>query len=136
MTNFDFLKKDKKFSSFADVAITAERLYNVDLPSCVFNVRRATEFAVKWMYSVDSSLVMPYQDSFVTLINTIEFKDIVGNDIFRDIYGGNAVGMKTVFFRSNQGDWENKQGKPDYVIYNFNELPAAINFLSDCTAVS
>ncbi len=85
MTNFDFLKKDKKFSSFADVAITAERLYNVDLASCVFNVRRATEFAVKWMYSVDSSLVMPYQDSFVTLINTIEFKDIVGNDIFRRI---------------------------------------------------
>ena len=61
---------------------------------------------------------------------------MVGNDIFRDIYGGNEIGMKTVFFRSNQGDWENKQGKPDYVIYNFNELPAAINFLSDCTAVS
>ena len=85
MTNFDFLKKDEKFSSFADVAITAERLYNVDLASCVFNVRRATEFAVKWMYSVDGSLVMPYQDSFVTLINTVEFKDIVGSDIFRRI---------------------------------------------------
>ena len=85
MTNFDFLKKDEKFSSFADVAITAERLYNVDLPSCIFNIRRAAEFAVKWMYSVDSSLVMPYQDSFVTLINTVEFKDIVGNDIFRRI---------------------------------------------------
>ena len=26
MTNFDFLKKDEKFSSFADIAITAERL--------------------------------------------------------------------------------------------------------------
>ena len=85
MTNFDFLKKDKKFSSFADVAITAEKLYRVDIASCVFNIRRAAEFAVKWMYSVDSSLVMPYQDNFVTLINTIEFKDIVGNDIFRRV---------------------------------------------------
>ena len=37
------------------------------------------------MYSVDGSLVMPYQDNFVTLINTIEFKDIVGNDIFRRV---------------------------------------------------
>ena len=85
MTNFDFLKKDKKFSSFADVAVTAEKLYRIDIASCIFNIRRAAEFAVKWMYSVDGSLVMPYQDNFVTLINTIEFKDIVGNDIFRRI---------------------------------------------------
>lgn len=85
MTNFDFLKKDEKFSSFADIAITAEKLYGIDTASCVFNVRKAAEFAVKWMYSVDGSLVMPYQDTFVTLINTVEFKDIVGNDIFRRI---------------------------------------------------
>ena len=83
MNNFDFLKKDKKFDSFADIAITAENLYHIDTASCVFNVRRATEFAVKWMYSVDGSLVMPYQDTLVTLINTVEFKDIVGNDIYR-----------------------------------------------------
>lgn len=85
MTNFEFLKKDEKFSSFADIAITAEKLYGIDTASCVFNVRKAAEFAVKWMYSVDGSLVMPYQDTFVTLINTVEFKDIVGNDIFRRI---------------------------------------------------
>ena len=76
MTNFEFLKKDEKFSSFADIAITAEKLYGIDTASCVFNVRRAAECAVKWMYSVDGSLVMPYQDNFVTLINTVEFKDI------------------------------------------------------------
>ena len=83
MTNFDFLKKEKKFAGFANTAITAEMLFRVDIPSCVFNIRRATEFAVKWMYSVDSSLVMPYQDTLVTLINTVEFKDIVGNDLYR-----------------------------------------------------
>ena len=83
MTNFDFLKKEKKFSAFADTAITAETLFRIDIPSCVFNIRRATEFAVKWMYSVDGSLVMPYQDTLVTLINTVEFKDIVGNDLYR-----------------------------------------------------
>lgn len=54
---------------------------------------------------------------------------LVGNDLFRDIYGGNEMGMKTVFFRSNQGDWENKLGRPDYIIYSFYELPAAIDFL-------
>ena len=41
MTNFEFLKKDEKFSSFADIAITAEKLYGIDTASCVFNVRRA-----------------------------------------------------------------------------------------------
>ena len=83
MTIFDFLKKEKKFASFANTAITAEMLFRIDIPSCVFNIRRATEFAVKWMYSVDGSLVMPYQDTLVTLINTVEFKDIVGNDLYR-----------------------------------------------------
>ena len=83
MTNFDFLKKDKKFDSFADVAITAERVYNIDSASCVINVRRCAEFAVKWMYSVDASLVMPFQDNFNSLISTVEFKDVVGIDIFR-----------------------------------------------------
>ena len=83
MTNFDFLKKDSKFDSFADVAITAERVYNIDAAICVINVRRCAEFAVKWMYSVDSSLVMPYQDNFNTLISTTEFKDVVGIDIIR-----------------------------------------------------
>ncbi len=83
MTNFDFLKKDKKFDSFADVAITAERVYNIDAATCVINVRRCAEFAVKWMYSVDGSLVMPYQDNFNTLISTTEFKDVVGIDTIR-----------------------------------------------------
>lgn len=85
MTNFDFLTKEKKFAAFSDTAVTAEKLYRIDIPSCIFNIRRATEFAVKWMYSVDDSLIMPYQDNLVTLINTVEFKDVVGNDIFRRI---------------------------------------------------
>ena len=54
---------------------------------------------------------------------------LVGNDMFRDIYGGNSAGLKTVFFRSNQGDQETKRVNPDYIIYNFYELPDAIAFL-------
>ena len=56
---------------------------------------------------------------------------LVGNDMFRDIYGGNEMGMKTVFFQSNQGDRESRQGKPDYIIYDFRELQAAIDFLNN-----
>lgn len=30
MTNFDFLKKEKKFNSFADVAVSAEKILPID----------------------------------------------------------------------------------------------------------
>lgn len=83
MTNFDFLKKDPQFDSFADVAISAEKILNIDMGASVMNCRRAMEFAVKWMYSVDKSLVMPYQDSLVSLINTEEFRDIVDRDLWK-----------------------------------------------------
>ena len=83
MTNFDFLKGEAGFVSFADVAISAEKLYNVDTDSCVLACRRAMEFAVKWMYSVDKELKAPYQDTLVSLMGTEEFRDIVGADILR-----------------------------------------------------
>ncbi len=54
---------------------------------------------------------------------------MVGNDMYRDIYGGHDAGMKTVFFRSNQGDWEYRQVEADYIIYDFRELPDALAFL-------
>lgn len=123
MTNFDFLKKEKKFASFANTAITAETLFRVDIPSCVFNIRRATEFAVKWMYSVDSSLVMPYQDTLVTLINTVEFKDIVGNDLYRRLnfirmVGNNSAhSSKTITPEQAQIALENLFYFMDFIAY-------------------
>ncbi|MGN1137373.1 MAG: DEAD/DEAH box helicase family protein [Oscillospiraceae bacterium] len=80
MTNFDFLTTEKDFDTFSEAAVKAELLYNIDLPSCVLAVRRAAEFAVKWMYSVDSDLKLPFNQNLVSLINTAEFKDIVGAD--------------------------------------------------------
>ncbi|NLL06929.1 MAG: DEAD/DEAH box helicase family protein [Clostridiaceae bacterium] len=83
MTNFDFLKTEPKFASFADVAISAEKVYSIDYATSVLNCRRAMEFAVKWLYSVDSSLEMPYQDKLATLMSTDSFKDIVRPDIYK-----------------------------------------------------
>lgn len=83
MTNFDFLKKDPQFNTFADAAIAAEKILHIDIEACVLNCRRAVEIAVKWMYSVDGELIMPYQDKLVSLINTDEFREIVDIDIWR-----------------------------------------------------
>ncbi len=83
MTNFDFLKNEPKFNSFADVAISAEKILQIDFTASMINCRRAMEFAVKWMYSVDKSLVKPWDDKLVSLLSTDEFRDIVDADLLR-----------------------------------------------------
>lgn len=83
MTNFDFLKKEAKFNSFSDVAIAAEKILLIDYTASIVNCRRAMEFAVKWMYSVDRSLVMPWDDKLVSLLSTDEFRDIVDADLLK-----------------------------------------------------
>ena len=50
VTNFDYLKNESKFSAFAGVAISAEKIILLDPEACIMNCRRAMEFAVKWMW--------------------------------------------------------------------------------------
>lgn len=83
MTNFDFLKSDPQFATFSDVAISAEKILNIDAAASVLNCRRAMEFAVKWMYSVDKDLEMPYDTTLITLMSSEDFRVVVGNDIYR-----------------------------------------------------
>ena len=82
MTNFDFLKNGEQFTPFADAAIAAEKIYSIDPEACVLNCRRAMEFAVKWMYSVDGDLEMPYQDTLSSLMSEETFREIVGSDLW------------------------------------------------------
>src|SRR5699024_7885643 len=83
MTNFDFLLSNPQFSTFGEVAIAAEKIYTIDPAACVLNCRRAVEFAVKWMYSVDSGLVMPYDDRLASLMDTEDFRAIVDRDLWQ-----------------------------------------------------
>ena len=82
-TNFDFLQSTPDFASFSTAVIAAERIFPIDPSACVLNCRRAMEFAVKWMYSVDSELVMPYQDNLVSLMTDETFRGIIGDDTYR-----------------------------------------------------
>ena len=83
MTNFDCFLSDPQLTPFAEVAVTAEKVYPIDPATCVFNCRRCLEFAVKWMYSVDGALAMPYDDRLVSLMDAGDFRDIVGKDLWR-----------------------------------------------------
>jgi putative hydrolase of the HAD superfamily len=55
----------------------------------------------------------------------------VGNDMYHDVYGAQRLGIRTVFFKSNQASPDKDGVKPDYIIYNFPELLNAIRFFED-----
>ncbi len=55
----------------------------------------------------------------------------VGNDMYRDVHGAQKLGIKTVFFRSNQGLQKKEGVSPDYIIYNFPELVDALRFFEE-----
>ena len=112
MTNFDFLEHIPQFNSFASVAISAERILHIDPSACVLNCRRAMEFAVKWMYSVDKALVMPYQDTLVSLMNAEDFRDIVGTDIWRRMDFIRRMGNNA----AHSGKKKSPRNRPDYAL--------------------
>lgn len=96
MTNFDYLKKESDFKSFIDIAIIAEKTYKVDSNTCIINCRRAMEMAIKWMFSVDDELEVPYKDNLHSLMSCVEFKQIIGMDMWRSLdfirtYGNDAA---------------------------------------------
>lgn len=96
MTNFDYLKSEPRFESFADAAIAAEKVLHIDAATSAINCRRAMEYAVKWMYSVDDDLDMPYDDKLSSLINDEDFRAIVQYDLWKRLdfirkVGNNAV---------------------------------------------
>lgn len=76
-TNFDFLKNEKQFESFAEVAVSAEQAIFISPALSASASRTALEIAVKWMYSADDFLKMPYDDKLVTLISGEDFKDLL-----------------------------------------------------------
>lgn len=134
MTNFDFLLSDPQFDTFSSVAVAAENILHIDVDSCVINCRRAMEFAVKWIYSVDKSLDLPYQDNLQNLMNGEEFRDIVGTDIWRRMgfirkIGNNAAhGGKKVTEAQAELCLENLFVFLDFVAYCYGENYTEGNF--------
>lgn len=124
MTNFDYLKKEPQFNSFSDVAVSAEKMIQIDRDACVLNCRRALEFAVKWMYSVDSSLVMPYQDNLNSLIKTDEFRGIVDVNLWRRIDFIRRLG--------NQAAHANKKTTFDEAALSLQNLFVFLDFVAYC----
>lgn len=81
-TNFDFLRDKPEFESFAESAIEAEKSLIVSPATCAILTRRALELAVKWVYSFDEDLIIPYQDNLSSLIHEPTFLQIIEPKLF------------------------------------------------------
>lgn len=126
MTNFDYLKTESKFNTFSDVAIAAEKILYIDPTSCVINCRRAMEFAIKWMYSVDASLTMPYQDNLISLMSTEEFRDIIDEDLMKR--------MDFIRKMGNNAAHSSKKITEDQAILCLENLQSFLDFICYCYA--
>lgn len=74
MSNFEFLKRKKEYALFASAAIEAERIYATSPAMCAVGCRKTLELAVKWVYSADASIQMPYKDNLQSLIHEPTFR--------------------------------------------------------------
>ncbi|RDU22597.1 DEAD/DEAH box helicase family protein [Anaerosacchariphilus polymeriproducens] len=80
-TNFEFLKQ-KQYSSFAEQAQEAEKSLIVSSATCAILCRRALELAVRWVYSFDNALRLPYRDNISSLIHEYSFREILEPKLF------------------------------------------------------
>lgn len=74
MANFEFLKDQKEYILFAQAAIEAEKVFATSPAMSAVGSRKALELAVKWVYSADSSMQMPYKDNLQSLIHEPSFR--------------------------------------------------------------
>jgi type I restriction enzyme R subunit len=81
MTNFSFLKEKSQYKSFTNACLEAEKALIVSPATCAILTRRALELAVKWVYSFDSAVKVPYQDNLSSLIHNTSFLEIIDEDL-------------------------------------------------------
>lgn len=58
--NFEFLQGQQEYQLFADACLEAERVLGTSPAMAAIGSRKALELAVKWVYSADNTIHMPY----------------------------------------------------------------------------
>ena len=72
--NFDFLQGQVEYQLFAPAAIEAERVLDTSPAMAAVGARKALELAVKWVYSADNTISMPYKNNLQALIHEPTFR--------------------------------------------------------------
>ena len=81
-TNFDYLLEKKEYESFAEQAVEAEKSIAISPATCAILSRRALELAVRFVFSYDADLKLPYQDNVSSLIHESTFRSIIEPRLF------------------------------------------------------
>lgn len=77
--NFDFLQGQTAYKLFALACIEAERVLATSPAMAAVGSRKALELAVKWVYSADNTITMPYKDNLQSLIHEPSFRFAMEN---------------------------------------------------------
>ena len=126
MSNFDFLKGKKNFESFANACIEAEKSILVSPATTAILSRRALELSVKWVYSFDSDLVLPYQDNISSLIHSNSFIDLIDYEMLPLI--------KYIIKLGNLAVHTNQAIKRGEAILSLNNLHKFVSWIDYCYA--
>lgn len=81
-TNFDYLLGKSEYTSFAKQAVEAEKSIAISPATCAILSRRALELAVRFVFSYDAELSLPYQDNVSSLIHEHTFRSIIEPRLF------------------------------------------------------
>ena len=81
-TNFDYLVNKKEYADFAVQAVEAEKSIAVSPATCAILCRRALELAVRFVFSYDADLQLPYRDNISSLIYEHTFRQIIEPRLF------------------------------------------------------
>lgn len=78
--NFSFLSQQTEYALFAPACVEAEKIYASAPAMCAVGCRKALELAVKWVYSADKTMKMPYKDNLQSLIHEPSFRFAVDSN--------------------------------------------------------
>ena len=81
-TNFDYLLEKSEYASFAAQAVEAEKSIAISPATCAILSRRALELAVRFVFSYDAELSLPYRDNVSSLIHEPTFRSIIEPRLF------------------------------------------------------
>ncbi|MBS4536372.1 DEAD/DEAH box helicase family protein [Clostridium sp. D2Q-14] len=94
--NFEFLKKEEKYNAFTYACIEAEKSLVVSYATTAILSRRALELAIKWVFSFDEDLTVPYDERLGALIHNYRFKSIIDSKLFPMLVYIQKLGNKAV----------------------------------------
>jgi type I restriction enzyme R subunit len=104
--NFEFLQGQTEYTLFATACLEAERVLATSPAMAAAGSRKAFELAVKWVYSADNTITMPYKDNLQSLIHEPSFKFAMDNQTWNKLpyiikLGNLAVHTDKIISRSD-----------------------------------